>query len=317
MPDPQLTAVICFANEGDEVEATVRGIRDTCGDKVDILLIDDASTDGRDYESVADAFTCRYLKNDEQIGPAHSRQKGIRWAKTENVILLDAHMRFYANDWHQQVNDAIAEEPTALYCTRSKPLKVGGEPSGAPTGLGASVTGLEETFSDSLKSKWNIRPLGDVGTAYIPCVLGGNYAMRRDYIEKIGGYRGLHRYGCEEPLISIKSWLAGGSCKLINDIEIGHIYRDSRGAPWTDSNRYQHFNKLTTARILMEDAEFEAYSKQVSSLPNAQAVRDVFNSRQMFVQQAKAQFEAVRRHPLAYFWDLNTAFLHGETLTIA
>ncbi|NVJ99458.1 MAG: glycosyltransferase [Alphaproteobacteria bacterium] len=314
MPIPQLTAVICFANEGDEVEQTVRGIRDTSGDNVDILLINDASDDGRDYESVADRFGCRYFLNSDRIGPAHCRQKGVRWAKTENVILLDAHMRFYAKDWHQSVNAAIAEDPNALYCTRSRPLAGGGIYEGGPIGHGASVTRREETFGASLKSKWNIRSLGESGTSYIPCLLGGNYAMQRDFMEHIGSYRGLHRYGCEEPLISIKAWLAGGSCKLINDIEIGHIYRGSEGAPWTEGNKFQHFNKLATARILMEDNEFNLYSTLVNSLSNAGNVRNVYESRKMLVMQARKQFQASRKLPLSYFWDLNAAFLRGETI---
>lgn len=315
MPAPHLTAVICFANEGSEVEATVAGIRDTCADNVDILLIDDASSDGEDYEQVAHRFGCRYFRNAEQIGPAHSRQKGIRWAKTDNVILLDAHMRFYEANWHKTINDAIAADPLALYCTRSRPLKRGGIYAGAPVGLGASVTRLEQTFEASLKSRWNIRALDKGDAPFIPCVLGGNYAMRRTFIDHIGGYRGLHRYGCEEPLISIKAWLAGGSCRLINGVEIGHIYRDASGAPWTDSNKFQHFNKLATARILMEDTEYDCYLQQAGALPNAKAVRDVFNSRQALVMQAREQFQKVRAHPLASFWELNAAFLKGEALT--
>lgn len=311
---PALTAVICFANEGDEVEATVRGLRQTCGDGIDILLIDDASDDGRDYESVADAYGCRFFQNSEQIGPAHSRQKGIQWAKTENVILLDAHMRFYGENWHNVVNDTIETDPNALYCTQSRPLKTGGIDSGGIMGLGASVTGLEATFEASLKSKWNTRPLGDTGTAYIPCVLGGCYAMRRDFMNHIGGYRGLHRYGCEEPLISIKAWLSGGSCKLINEVEIGHIYRDSAGAPWHDKIRYQHFNKLVTARILMDDDEYQTYLHQLEAVQQAQLVKDVYRSREAFTLRAREGFQAVRQRPLSDFWRLNQDFLEGEPI---
>jgi glycosyltransferase involved in cell wall biosynthesis len=41
----KLTVVMPFLNEGDEVEHTVQNIRQTAGDNVDILLINDASPD--------------------------------------------------------------------------------------------------------------------------------------------------------------------------------------------------------------------------------------------------------------------------------
>ncbi len=314
MPDPELTAVICFANEGDEVEHTVRGIRDTCSDAVDILLINDASDDGRNYEAVADRYGGRYFENSERVGPAHSRHMGLRWAKTDNVIFLDAHMRFYAQNWHQVINDTIDGDPQALYCTRSKPLKPGGDWSGAPTGLGASIAVEGHIFNDWLKPDWNIRAIDDGPTTYIPCVLGGSYAVRRQFMLQTEGYRGLHRYGGEEPLISIKAWLAGGSCQLINDVEIGHIYRGGKPAPWQDTVKYFHFNKLATARIVMTDSEFASALELVETVENVQAVKDVFRSRKGFVDQARAGFKKQQQRPLSYFLELNEAFRRCEKI---
>lgn len=312
---PELTAVICFANEGDEVARTVADIRRTAGDAVDIILINDASTDGTDYEAVAARFDCRYLLHESQVGPAHCRHKGVTWAKTDNVILLDAHMRFYTNDWHVRVNGAINQAPDVLFCTRSKPLKAGGVPSGAPSGEGAYLTFLADRFEASLKTHWNIKPLSERGSDYVPCVLGGNYAVRRDYFLSIGGYRGLHRYGGEEPLISVKSWLAGGGCKVIRDVEIGHIYRGPSGAPWTDLIRYQHYNKLATAAILMDDQEQAPYWQQLGAAPSGDKARDVFKSREPMLQQARRDFQKIQQRDLAFFHALNDAFRRGEAIS--
>lgn len=316
MPDPELTAVICFANEGDEVEHTVAGIRETCGDAIDILLINDASNDGRDYETVADQYSCRYFENSEQIGPAHSRHKGLTWAKTENVIFLDAHMRFYQQSWHDDINHAIARDPNALYCTRSRPLKPGGDPSGAPTGLGASIDLDAPLFKDWLKPEWNTKQRSLADANLIPCVLGGCYAVRREFMLSFGGYRGLHRYGGEEPLISIKAWLVGGSCRLIDGVEIGHVYRGGKPAPWRDSIRFFHFNKLATARILLDDAGFEAVIVRLDAIEKAQAVRDVFNSRRSLVSKAREGFLKVQQRPFEAFAQLNAEFRRGEAIML-
>ncbi|WP_020398122.1 glycosyltransferase [Kordiimonas gwangyangensis] len=315
MSIPRLTAVICFANEGEEVENTCRGIRETCGDEVDILLINDASTDGVDYESVADRYTCRYLVNDEQIGPAHARHKGASWARTDNIIFLDSHMRFYKEGWHRIINEIVDDDPDALYCTRSRPLKRGGVYDGGVVGHGASMTMETDSFLSSLQPKWNIKPLAETGASYIPCILGGNYASRRDYFLGIGGYRGLHRYGGEEALVSIKSWLAGGGCKLIEDVEIGHIYRDEKGAPWNDNIKYYHFNKLSTAYTLFDTPLFERYKALLQREGTAEAAMKVYESRKNFVERARFLFESIRKHDIAYFREINDAFIRGERIT--
>ena len=305
---PLLTAVICFANEGDEVENTVCGIRETCDDAVEILLINDASNDGFDYEGVANKYGCRYLENAEQAGPAHNRHKGMRLAKTPNVILLDAHMRFYEKNWHEPVNAAIDSSPNSLFCTRSLPLKKGGTPSGAPMGHGASLKIFRETFGQCMHVDWNIRPQEQSTTPEIPCVLGGCYAVRREFLLGIGGYRILHRYGGEEPLISVKAWLAGDGCKLINEVEIGHIYRDKAGAPWKDHIKHAHFNRLATARILLDDERFSRMLKIFDKEPLAAEARKVYRSREGFVMRARAELKSLQKRPLEYFLELNEQF---------
>ena len=46
--DKRLTVLIPFINEGEEVAATVRDVRRTAGDSVNILVVNDCSTIGLD-----------------------------------------------------------------------------------------------------------------------------------------------------------------------------------------------------------------------------------------------------------------------------
>lgn len=48
----KLTVLIRFMNEGEEVAATVRDVRRTAGERVDILVVNDCSTDGYDYKKI-------------------------------------------------------------------------------------------------------------------------------------------------------------------------------------------------------------------------------------------------------------------------
>lgn len=62
----KLSVCISFLNEGKEVGRTVRSIRKTTGNNVDIVIINDASTDGYDYESDLKGLNVNYILNKRQ-----------------------------------------------------------------------------------------------------------------------------------------------------------------------------------------------------------------------------------------------------------
>ena len=67
-----MTVLIPFLNEGDEVRNTVSEVRRTAGDSVDIVVVDDFSTDGRDYEKELSPYKVLYIRNGENTGSAPS-----------------------------------------------------------------------------------------------------------------------------------------------------------------------------------------------------------------------------------------------------
>jgi len=73
----ELTAIIPFLNEGIEIANTLQSIRSTVGDTIDILLINDCSTDEFDYKAYALQYNARYYRNKERIGSAVSRDLGV------------------------------------------------------------------------------------------------------------------------------------------------------------------------------------------------------------------------------------------------
>jgi glycosyltransferase involved in cell wall biosynthesis len=99
----ELTVIIPFLNEGVEVENTLRSIRDTSGYSVDILIINDCSSDDFDYEKIALQFGAFYHYNDERLGVAASRDLGVELSQTPYFLLLDAHMRFYRGGWVDRI----------------------------------------------------------------------------------------------------------------------------------------------------------------------------------------------------------------------
>ena len=118
----KLTVIIPFLTEGEESENTLRSIREHADGEVDILVINDASTDGWDYGSVARKFRAEYVVNERRMGVAASRDLGVERCRTPYFLLLDAHMRFYDRDWVGTIVSELEGEERSLLCCQTKVL---------------------------------------------------------------------------------------------------------------------------------------------------------------------------------------------------
>lgn len=248
----KLTIIIPFLNEGEEVECTLNSIRKTAGDKVEILIINDASTDRINYQSVAHKYHATYLKNRTRIGVAAARDKGISLIATPYFLLLDAHMRFYQHDWAEQIIEELDKNDRVLLCCNTKVLskdnagRIKNNNKTAAFGATINLDGNKYMLNAewSCQEKDQNAPIEDIA-----CVLGAGYAASKRYWQYLRGLDGLIHYGSDEAYISLKVWLEGGQCRLLKNIRIGHIYRTQ--APYQIENRDSVFNKLWIAETLL------------------------------------------------------------------
>lgn len=245
----ELTVIIVFLNEGIEVERTVKTVRQTAGDAVDLMLINDASTDGYDYESVARQYNAVYYVNQEKQGPARSRDIGISMIETPYFLLLDGHMRLYDNNWWNVIPEQLHKNERAIYCCQCKVLDENFEIMRDRDVYGAYIQFEGKDFYDTLEAYWLIVNNDDPVSIDIPCVLGACYAASKKYWTYLNGYKGLFQYGSEEPYISIKAWLEGGKCILLKQLEMGHIFRNK--FPYTVFLKNHIYNKLIIAETLL------------------------------------------------------------------
>jgi glycosyltransferase involved in cell wall biosynthesis len=239
----KLSVLIPFLNERDEIYNTVSNIRETSGDEVDIVLLNDASDDNYDYCRVAKKFNAIYIKQDNRVGVAQSRENIIEICDTEFFLLLDGHMRFAKADWSQIIIHAITKNERALFCCQSRPIIKNSE--------GKTIwSDNRETYGayidfDSMRwdlswNHWDPDPNDSV--VDIPVTLGGCYACNKTYWKYLNGLKGLMIYGLDEQYISMKVWLEGGKCKLLKTVEVGHIYRTRFPYPVEEWNMV--YNKL-------------------------------------------------------------------------
>jgi len=223
-----LTVIIPFYNEGEELGRTIESIRNTAGNNVDIIAVNDKSNDGIDYEKMVAPMNVTIVNNPCRMGPAMSKEKGVQSCGTPYFILLDAHMRFYQSGWESSIIKELSQEENQILCCQTKSLRlVNGvvkEEHIDPTYGAFIYLGVKRYTPMSV---WNPNPnIKSLKTGHIPCVLGASYASSKTYWNHLRGFRGLLCYGCEEPFISLKAWLEGGKCKFVPDVTIGHIYKD-------------------------------------------------------------------------------------------
>ena len=86
----KLTVIIPFLNEGMEVAHTVASIRQYAADRVEILVINDASNHLYDYEEMLKPYSATYLRNEERLGIAACRDLGVSLIQTPYFLFLDA-----------------------------------------------------------------------------------------------------------------------------------------------------------------------------------------------------------------------------------
>lgn len=247
-----LTVIIPFLNEGIEVVETVKSLRSMVHDDVDIIIVNDCSTDGLDYQSMLSAYGVYYVLNRKRKGVAASRDFGIELCKTPYFLLLDAHMRVYNERWLRDITDLLMRNDRQLLCAQTKQLWK--DDTGKIIELKdvAPVYGAYATFEKGQLSpgiEWNYleRDTSEV-TQPIACVLGAGYAASRRYWTHLRGLEGLELYGCDEVYISLKVWSEGGRCLLLKEHSFGHIYRDK--APYQITQCSFVYNYLIIAYIL-------------------------------------------------------------------
>ncbi|MBD5365185.1 MAG: glycosyltransferase, partial [Bacteroides sp.] len=225
-----LTVIIPFLNEGEEVINTVKSIRETVQDRVDIIVVNDHSTDSYPYEEQLSNYNVRYVYNRIRLGAALSKEKGVQSCNTKYFLLLDAHMRFFQDDWDYILISLLQNNPNRILCCQTIPLHIVDNNVVVNNSYthcqGAYLTFDEKEYNPgihwSAKDKVENKGLDD---SRIPAILGAGYSSSCNYWNRIDGLNGLRHYGCEEAFISIKAWLEGGGCYLVNNLSIGHLYR--------------------------------------------------------------------------------------------
>lgn len=309
-----ITVIIPFKNEGYEIEKTVASVRGTAPKNVPIILINDGSEDGYDYKWIADTFNCVYIENKESIGVAQSRDLGVEKSETPYFMLLDGHMRFYQTDWYDKIIEYLTEHPTSILSSettvisKNKNDEYSNEDGESHySGAGAYVNMEEEGWQ--FTGKWtHVKLPGYEDKELLPtsCIMGACYCSTKTWWTYIGGLYGLILWGQDEPLISIKSWLAGGDVFLMKNIRAGHVYREK--APYNFPANKIYSNSIWLNHLFGEN-NIELYDKQLKD----RIGQTCFNEAMDFYKEHEEDCEKFKQvfwndiavHDMKWYYELN------------
>lgn len=224
MPDPRVSIVVPAHNEAHRLRDTVLAIRETADLPHEIIVVDDASTDGcAEGLNEAGDHRLRVHRTTTPLGVAGARNLGANDARAPMVMFMDAHCtpgrRFLST-----LAGALARLGRGVVVPE---ITVLGDPSAR--GFGMTLEG------PSLSPAWLTAPLVDEPHP-VPVGCGCLQMFFTAWFRQIGGYDRMRRYGVEDLEISMRSWLLGGPVHVVPKATVAHYFRSQTTCEvtWTD-----------------------------------------------------------------------------------
>lgn len=313
-----LTCIITFYNEGDEIEKTVSSIRAT-SKNTRIILVNDNSTDNYNYEKLRDLYNCEYYITPKNLGVAGAREFAIDKCNTKYFVLLDGHMRFYTNDWDEVILNELGKDENVIVCTEGIRIEKNTDVEYINENNKLSnYYPLKAAYIDFSSYHRFLHPvqLTRAPKSYdnkicikIPCILGAVYAMSKNWWNKIGGLKCLQCYGGDEQLLSISTYLKGGTCKLLSNVQVGHVYKSSYSY---HNNIKIGFNYLLLSYLFFDNKTFDNILNNFIAIHGEKTINEianVFNQNQRDIENFKKLVNTNNKRDIKDFMRFNANYI--------
>ena len=207
----KISAIVVTRNEGAELRRTVENLRDTLPARSEVVIVDDASTDG------STARFRRVIKAGG-IGVARARNLGAAKSKGELLVFADGHIRL-DKAWWQPLAEIVEDRKVAAVAPGVTHL-----PASRGCGFGLELTGPD------LDARW--LPRKGAAPFAAPILPGCCLMMRREAFDATGGWDGglLHRGGVDNEM-SVRLWLLGYDLLIAPEVVVRHRFRESSPYP--------------------------------------------------------------------------------------
>jgi glycosyltransferase involved in cell wall biosynthesis len=330
-----LSIIIPYHNEGRPfIETTIAQIWKTIDvSPYEIIVVDNGSTIPLELGDV------KMIRHDINKGVGAAFDSGVGRAIYENLILMGCDIRFDNNGWASKMLAEIEANPKSLICSKciglnlysrccNEIIQVSGicskcnKPAIDNMDIsyrryklnlnGATILmfhdkksnpRVTETFRGIIEAKWLPGRKETVGYE-IPCILGAFYGVKKAWYNYVDGWEGHRVWGTLEPMISMKSWLFGGSCRMAPMVETGHIFK-KHGTHGTPQD-ILFYNKMMVATLLLDD-----YKRVIAFLGDnsiLQRSRKMYEDNLPWILQKKKEYQTkIVLKPEDFFrkWDID------------
>jgi glycosyltransferase involved in cell wall biosynthesis len=286
-----LSIIIPTLNDSDLLN-TLQSVRETCGEKCEVIIVDDHSD--HLVQIPSRWKNLRLIRNDLRMGVAKSRHIGAENASGDVLLFLDAHMRCEPG-WLEKAVPKLEASPKTIFNGSCLGLREGNMDitkfSGAYTG--ATLCIYDPQKKEILEGKWAKHE----DNQEIACLMGAIYFVPKDVYFAIGGLKSLEQWGTDEPFLSLKAWLAGYEIRQMNDVRMGHKFRSA--APYRTSTLWLPYNKIRSIMTIFDQPTAEFL---VNKFPKNEAFSSALNKIRERRRDIIAEHEF---HQSIFKYDLN------------
>jgi GT2 family glycosyltransferase len=220
--------IIAAHNEGGFLRRTVESCADSvAGLDVEIVVADDASTDGSVQELQEIFPHVRVVSHDIRKGASPSKALGARAARGDVLVFLDAHTKAERTALRQLVEDVDAVAGQAIVTPAIAPLNITTWQVEHDS-LGHGYSFDLRTFACGWVDLPDLRESWHGGRRFYesPALIGCAIALARTLYERLWGFDAhMQGWGVEDLDLSLKSWLMGHPILHDPEVVVGHRFR--------------------------------------------------------------------------------------------
>jgi GT2 family glycosyltransferase len=221
--------IIASHNEGEALAKTIESCIETCANlDYEILVADDASTDGSVEDASRRFSQIRLYRHEQRQGASPTKALGGRHAQGEVLVFLDAHTKAEHGAIIRLVEDVEETAGHAIITPAVATLDVQRwQNNFAQVGNGYTLN--LQTFECGWKSLDEMQGAQERRRFYeSPALIGCALAVSRNLYETLCGFDShMRSWGVEDLDFGLKCWLMGYRILHDPDAVIGHRFRAS------------------------------------------------------------------------------------------
>lgn len=211
-----VSVVVISHNEGEYLRRTIDSLQAGLPTDSDIIVVDDASTDGSTESLRHHTRNITVLYPARRLGIAGARNFGASYARGDVIVFSDAHVEVPCG-WVAPLLDMLKYPEVAAVAPAINSL---------PRRSSSGACGGRWRWTHDGPLNWQWLPRRSAAPYPVPLLAGCFMAIRRDVFHAIGGFDpGLLVYGVEDAEISVHLWTRGYQCWVVPAVDVAHRFR--------------------------------------------------------------------------------------------